>query len=175
MFSTERIGSVFFSGTAAINSVKKNGGPASAVRSLLKSGSVFLRAVARLDVLFLRVLARVFFDLRAHELAVGLHPVADDLPFLSVPLLELHQARAFMVHARDLERRHKPERAEFLQPLLVDVQVLDAPAHLFAGDRLALAEARLGNADRLGGDDSRHHAAGVIDRSKARLVVELAL
>src|SRR5438132_5711834 len=85
----------------------------------------FLRAVARRDALLLRVLRRVLLDLGAHQLAVGLHPVGDDFPLRAVPLLEFDEARAFVVHAGDLERRHEAARAELLQALLVDVPVLD--------------------------------------------------
>src|SRR5205823_12828611 len=99
----------------------------------------------------------------------------DDLPLGAVPLLEFHQTRALMVHARDLERRHEPDGAELLQALVVDVEVLDAPAHLLAGDRLALAELRLRDADRFDRDDAGDAAARVIDRAEARLVLELAL
>src|SRR3954467_12879312 len=136
---------------------------------------LFLGAVARGDALFLRVLRGVFLDLGAHELAVGLHPVGQHLPLGAVPLLEFDQARAFVVQARHLEWRHQADRAQFLQALLVDVEVLDAPAHLLAGNRLALAELVLRVADRLGGDDARAHAARVVDRADASLVLELAL
>src|SRR5690348_9967128 len=64
-------------------------------------------AIARRDALLLRILRGIGFDLPAHQLTVGLHPVADDLPLRAIPLLELHQARAFMVQAGDLERRHQ--------------------------------------------------------------------
>src|SRR5690349_13013167 len=111
-------------------------------------------AVARRDALFLRVLRGVRLDLGAHQLAIGLHPVGDHLPLGAVPLLELDQARALVVHARDLERRHEARGAELLQALLVEVQVLDAPAHLLAGDRLALAVLRLRQADGLDRDDA---------------------
>src|ERR1700704_2844973 len=133
------------------------------------------RAVARRDALFLRVLRRVLFDLGAHQLAVGLHPVGDHFPLRAVPLLEFDEARAFMVQAGDLERRHEAARAQLLQALLVDVQMLDAPAHLLAGDGLALPELRLRETDGFGGHDAGHYAARVIDRAEARLVLELAL
>src|SRR5919197_147450 len=132
-------------------------------------------AVARVDALFLRVLRGIRLHLGTHELAVRLHPVRDDLPLRAIPLLELHQARAFMVQARYLERRHEADGAELLQALVVDVEMLDAPAHLLAGDRLALAELLLGDADRLYRDDAGDDAARVVDRAEARLVLELAL
>src|SRR5437764_12599470 len=85
-------------------------------------------AVAWLDTFFLRVLRGVAFDFVAHQLAVGLHPVADHLPLRAIPLLELHETRALVVKAGHLKRRHQADGAEFLQALVLDVQVLDAPA-----------------------------------------------
>src|ERR1700754_1180127 len=70
-----------------------------------------LGAVARRDAFFLGVLRGVLLDLGAYQLAVGLHPVGQHLPFGAVPLLELHQAGALVVQARDLERRHQADRA----------------------------------------------------------------
>src|SRR2546430_9044528 len=74
-------------------------------------------AVARRDALLLRVLRGIRLDLVAHELAVGLHPVGDDLPLGAIPLLELDQSRALVVQAGDLERRHEADRAQLLQAL----------------------------------------------------------
>src|SRR5690242_5206657 len=139
------------------------------------AGLQVFSAVARRDAFFLRVLRGVRLDLGAHELAIGLHPVGDYLPLGAVPLLELDEARALMVHARYLERRHEARGAELFQALVVDVQVLDAPAHLLAGDRLALAELVLREANRLHRDDAGDDAARVVDRAEARLVLELAL
>src|SRR5678809_1254216 len=85
-----------------------------AVRDAMKPGLV-RRAVARGDAFFLGVLRRVLLDLGAHQLAIGLHPVGDHLPLRAVPLLELHQSRAFMVEARHLERRHQAGGAQRLQ------------------------------------------------------------
>src|SRR3982751_2980277 len=93
----------------------------------------------------------------------------------AIPLLELHQAGALVVHAGNLDGRHEAGRTELLQALVVNVEVLDAPAHLLAGDRLALAELGLRVADRLGGDDAGDDTARVVDRAEARLVLELAL
>src|SRR5688572_10502716 len=148
MLTTERIGSVF--GTADI----KREGPRPL--PIPSSWLLLLRAVARRDSLFLRVLRRGGLDHGPHERLVGLDPVGDHVPLAAVPLQELHRAAALMVHARNLQRLHQTDRAELLQALIVDVQVLDAPAHLLAGDRLALAEAPLRSADRLGGDDAGH-------------------
>src|SRR5687768_2698241 len=54
----------------------------------------FLAAIARRDVLLLRVRRRRLLDHRAHQLLVGLDPVGDHLPLLAVPLLELHRTAA---------------------------------------------------------------------------------
>src|SRR5216117_3709998 len=110
--------------------------------------SFLLRAVARRDALFLGVLRGGGLDHRPHDRLVGGDPVGDHLPLLAVPLQELDRPAPLMVHARHLERLHQSGGAELLQALVVDVQVLDAPAYLLAGHRLALAELRLGRADR---------------------------
>src|SRR5215471_19524578 len=132
-------------------------------------------AVAQGDVLLLRVLRRGLLDHRPHDRLVGGDPVADRVPFAAVPLQELHRAAALVVEARDPERLHQSGRTELLQALVVDVQVLERPAHLLAGDRLALAEFRLRVADRLRGDDAGHDAARVVDRADARLVVQVTV
>src|SRR2546428_932216 len=85
---------------------------------ILLVGSIFLRAIARCDPLFLRVLRRGGLDHRAYQLLVRIDPVADHLPLSSVPLLELHLAAAFVVGAGHLERLHEADRAELLQALL---------------------------------------------------------
>src|SRR5688572_13763926 len=67
----------------------------------------FLAAIARRDVLLLRVRRRRLLDHRAHQILVGLDPVGDHLPLLAVPLLELHRTAAFVVGAGHLERLHE--------------------------------------------------------------------
>src|SRR5687768_423640 len=136
---------------------------------------LFLRAVARRDVLFLRVLRRGSFDHRTNDRLVRRDPIRDHLPLLAVPLLELDRRAALMVHAGDLERCHQADRAQLLQALLVDVQVLERPAHLLAGHRLAFAEACLRVADAFRRDDAGDDAARMVDRADARLVVQVAL
>src|SRR3954454_24202328 len=84
----------------------KNGGPQPAVSVSVNFLQGFLRAVARLNAFFLRVLRGVGLDLLAHQFAIRFHPVGDHLPFGAVPLLEFDQARALVVHARDLDDRH---------------------------------------------------------------------
>src|ERR1700752_3184109 len=136
---------------------------------------LLFRAIPGRDALLLGVLRRGGLDHGTHQALVRLDPVADPLPLLAVPLLELHLAAAFVVGAGHLERLHEAGSAQLLQALLVDVQVLEAPAHLLAGHRLALAVVPLRGAHRLGGEDRPQHAAVVVDRAQARLVLELAL
>src|SRR5919108_4932478 len=93
-------------------------------RPLVSSSSLLFRTVARRDALLLRVLRGRGLDHRAHDRLVGSDPVADHVPALAVPLQELDRAAALVVQARDLERLHQADRAELLQALLVDVQVL---------------------------------------------------
>src|SRR5512141_1390040 len=85
-----------------------------------------LGTVTGRDPLLLRVVGRRLLDERAHDRLVGLDPVGDQVPLLSVPLLELDGAAALVVHARHLDGLQQAESAELLQALLVDVQVLEA-------------------------------------------------
>ena len=71
-----------------------------------------------------------------------------------------------MVGAGDLQRRHQSFGAELLDALGGDVEVLDAPAHLLAGQRLA-AELALGDADRLDRQDAGDETPVVVDRPHA--------
>src|SRR5687768_17776184 len=128
------------------------------ISSILLRKSLFFCTIPGRNAFFLGVLGRRRLDHGAHDRLVGRDPVADDLPLLTVPLLELDRAAALVVEARELEGLHEADRAELLQALLVNVQVLQGPAHLLAGDRFALAEALLRLAHRLGGDDGPLHA-----------------
>src|SRR6185436_15823429 len=150
MLLTARYAAAAVFGTADIN--KK--GEARAPPHFAPSALLFLRAVARRDLVFLRVLRGGRFDHRPHDRLVGRDPIGDRLPLLAVPLLELDRRAALMVHARHLERRHQPYRAQLFQALFVDVEILERPAHLLAGDRLPFAEARLRVADAFGRDDA---------------------
>src|SRR4030095_1555383 len=108
----------------------------------------FLGAVALGDVVLLGVLRRALLDQRTDQLLVGLDPVADDLPLRSVPLLELHRAASLVVGAGDLQRLDESCRPDRRAPRRVEVQVLQTPADLLAGERL-LAELALSDPDRL--------------------------
>src|SRR5581483_5083699 len=125
---------------------------------LLCPSLALLRAVARRDAFLFRVLRRGLLDHGTHDVAVRRDPAGHGVPLLAVPLQEAHRAAALVVGARHLERLHEVGGAQLLQALLVDVEVLEAPADLLAGHRLALAVPRLRRADGLGGDDSEHDA-----------------
>ena len=79
-----------------------------------------------------------------------------------------------MVHARGLQRRHEAGGTEFGELLVVDVEVLVAPADLLTGQRLALAVFFLRLADRLDRDDAVHHATVVIHAADPGLVFHVA-
>src|SRR5262245_35119915 len=139
----------------------------------LKSSAVLV-AVARRDAFLLRILRGGLLDHRAHDRLVGGDPVADRVPFLAVPLQKPHRSATFVVHAGHLERLHQADRTEFLETLVVDLKMLDPPAHLLTGERL-LAELRLRVADRFGGDDAGDDAPCMVDRADAGLVFHLPL
>ena len=63
-----------------------------------------------------------------------------------------------MVLAGELDRLHEALEAQLLQPRLVEVEVLEALAHVLGVDHLLAGEA-LGGGDRLGDQDRVHHAA----------------
>src|SRR5262245_45392782 len=96
----------------------------------------FLGAVPLGDVVLLGVLRGALLDHRPHHLLVRLDPVADDLPLGSVPLLELHRTTALVVGAGDLERLDEPGRPDRRDLRRVEIQVLQPPADLLAGERL---------------------------------------
>ena len=60
---------------------------------------LLLRAVALRVVELLALFDRGRLDLRADDVAHGLHPVGDDVPLLAVPLLDEHGAVALVVLA----------------------------------------------------------------------------
>src|SRR5262249_29985375 len=136
--------------------------------------AAFLAAVARRDVVFLGVLHRALLDHRTNQRLVRLDPVADDLPLRPVPLLELHRSSALVVGAGDLVGLDEAGRPQLREPGVIDLDVLQSPAHLLAGERL-LAELPLGDADALDGDDPGEHSAVVEDAPDAGLVDHVAL
>src|SRR4029453_9523140 len=132
-------------------------------------------ALPRRDVLFLGVLGRRFLHHGSHDAAVGLDPVGNRDPLRAVPLQEFDGAAAFVIRAGAPDRGHEPEGADLLQPLLVDVQILEAPLHLFAGDRLALAKLLLGSADALDPEDALDDAGVVVLLADPLWIIHIAL
>src|SRR5690242_9346435 len=104
-------------------------GPRPSPRSGERDGaaSAFLAAVARRDLLFRGVLAGLVLDHLAHHRTVAGHERRDLHELAAVPALELHHAGAFMVRAAGLDRREEPARAEVLDALLGEVEMLEAP------------------------------------------------
>ena len=92
---------------------------------------------------------------------VGLVPVGGELPLRTVPGVDARPARAHVVGARRAHRSHHAGKAERVELLLVEREVLEAPAHLLAGHHLALAEAFLRALDALDGHHRGDQAAHV--------------
>src|SRR6476660_7197295 len=134
----------------------------------------FLRAIAGRDLLFRRVLCRALLDHLAYHRAIAGHERRDLLEAGAIPPLELHHSRAFVVETAGLDRWKESRRAQFLDAGLGEVQVLEPPAELIGRHDLALAELRLGRADRLDDDHAVDDAAGVHDVAEARRVFEIA-
>src|SRR5918994_7575516 len=99
---------------------------------------LLLRAVPLGVAELLAFLHRRRLQLGPHDLAHGLDPVGDDVPLLAIPLLDHDRPIALVVLARHLDGSREALHAELLEPLLRDVEVLEAPPHLLAGRRLRL-------------------------------------
>src|SRR5438309_3011903 len=99
----------------------------------------FLRAVARGDLLLAGVLGGAILDHLSHQRAITGHVVGELREFRAVPLLELDHARPFVVETARLHGREQSGCTELLQARLVEVDVLEAPAHLLRCHALALA------------------------------------
>src|SRR5262249_24480454 len=117
-----------------------------------------LRAVARGDLLLRRVLLGRRLDQRLDDGVVAGGPVRDHVPLLAVPLVDAAQPRALVVGAGHLERADHALKAKLLDAVGGEVEMLEAPAHLFPGHRL-VAELGHGNADRLGAQHRVDQAA----------------
>src|SRR5215467_10942014 len=115
--------------------------------------SVFLAAVAQRDLLLGRVLRRLLFRHLPGHRAVAGHESRDLLEAGAVPLLELDHPRALVIGAACLDRWEEARRTQLLDARLRQIQMLEAPAHLLGRHHLALAELRLGDADRLDDQD----------------------
>src|SRR5687767_5804147 len=97
--------------------------------------SALLGAVADGELLLLGVLLRRGVDHRLQHLVVRLVPVGNHRPFGAVPLLDAAGTRAFVVVAGHLERLQHALESELLETGGADIEVLDTPAHLLAGER----------------------------------------
>src|SRR2546428_12521554 len=105
--------------------------------ALATVASLFLlRAVAHRVTELLGLVDGRRFELRPYHLANRLDPVGDDVPFLAVPLLDERLPVPLVVLAGPPQRAHHALHPQLFQPLLGDVEVLEAPAHLLAGERL---------------------------------------
>src|SRR5215470_9072309 len=78
------------------------------------------------------------FDLRAHDVLHRLHPVRDDVPLLTVPLLHEDGAGALVVLARHVDGMRELRHPQLLEPLVGEVEVLEAPANLLGARHLPL-------------------------------------
>src|SRR5919108_676694 len=101
-------------------------------------------------------------DLRAHHVLQRLDPVRDDVPLLAVPLLDQDRTAALVVLARDLDRMREALHPDLVEPLLGEVEVLEAPPDLLARWRLALGALHR-RANRLRGEH-RVDEAAVVER-----------
>src|SRR5262245_63750476 len=117
--------------------------------SLVTGALLLLRAVAHRVLELPALVDRRRLDLRPHHLAHRRDPVGDDAPLLAVPLLDEHRAVPLVVLAGNLQWMGEAAHADLVQALLGEIQVLEAPAPLLAGERL-VAELRHGRADGLG-------------------------
>src|SRR5262249_20493210 len=100
------------------------------------------------ELLFSRVLGRRFLHHRSDHRVVGRDPIRRDIPLLAVPSLDPARARALVIGAGHLDRPQLALESELLEAIGGEVEILEAPAHLLAGERL-LAEPLLRGADRL--------------------------
>src|SRR6516165_956579 len=125
-----------------------------------RQSSHHLSAIARSDALLLGVGERRLLVYFGEHVAVRLDPVGNELPVLAVPLLDADTAVAFVVRAGELDRHHQPIGAQLGNALPRDVEVLVAPLHLLAFERL-LAELALRGTDRLEIEDRIDDAAVV--------------
>ena len=93
--------------------------------------------------------------------------------FVAIPLLEGHEAIAFMVVPGDVDRMEQVLRAQRLDARRIELEMLEAPAHFIAGQS-AMAELLLRDTDGLDIEDPVHDAEVMIDAADALLVLEIA-
>src|SRR2546421_11384026 len=143
-------------------------GPSAALTPLL-----LLRAVALRVPELLALLDRRGLDLRADDLTHGRDPVRDEGPLRAVPLLDEDRAVPLVDLAGDLDRVHEALHPELFQAWLGEIEVLEAPADLLAGERLVAVLDHRG-ANRLGGEH-RVDDAAVVERRAHLLLLAAAL
>src|SRR5258705_5699765 len=131
--------------------------------SLATACLLLLRAVAHRVAELLALLDRRRLDLRPDDVAHRRDPVGDDGPLLAVPLLDQDGTAPLVVLAGDLDRVREALHADLVEPLLGQVEVLEAPADLLARERL-VAVLRHRRSDRLG-RQHRVDEAAVVERS----------
>src|SRR5262245_24850476 len=131
-------------------------------KSWPRSGSrlTVLRRATR-QLLLCRVLVRRRLDHRLDDRLVGLVPVGRELPLAAVPGVHASPGGATVVGAAGRDRAHHAGEAQRVELLLVERQVLVAPARLLGGHPLALAEALLRALDAFDRQHRRHQATHV--------------
>jgi hypothetical protein len=128
------------------------------------SRSVRQQAAGR-DLLLGCILGRGLLDHgRDHAVVAGV-PVGRDLPGLAVPGLDASDARTLVVRARHLDWPQLALEAELLETIGGEVEVLEAPAHLLASERL-LAEPLLRRANGLDAEHGVDQSAHVEDLAR---------
>src|SRR6187431_3230444 len=117
------------------------------------------------QLLFADVFVRGSLHHRLDDLLVGLEEVGRHSPLRAVPGLDARPGRAHVVGARSRDWPQDAGEAERVELLLVERQVLQAPAHLLGGHDLALAEALLRAPHAFDGEHLDHDAARVENRA----------
>src|SRR5690606_22530487 len=129
------------------------------------ASGVAVAGVATLDLLLGGVAVGGFLDHRAEHALVRLVPVGTHHPLAAVPRVNARPRRAHVVLASGLDRADHALHTQLFKPLLVEVEVLETPAHLLTGHDLALAELLLRRTHGLDAEHRDDHAAGVEHRT----------
>ncbi len=128
---------------------------------------------ARRDLLLRRVLVGRRLDHRLDDRLVGGVPVGDEVPLRAVPGAGCALSARPSWSAHELTRADHARRSPAARALVVEREVLEAPAHLLAGHRLALAELawrwRTPSTPSIGADQAAHvqHRADLLLRPGA--------
>src|SRR5574337_78102 len=136
---------------------------------LIGPALLLLRAVAHRVPELLGLLDGGRLELRADHVAHRWDPVRNNSPLLAVPLLEHHGATALVILAADFDGMREALHAELVEALLGEIQVLEPPARLLAGERLVAVLAH-GRADRFGAEHRVDDAAIVEHLADAPLL-----